>query len=391
MAFEVMHADDRLAEREAQRVRDRRADQQRTGEPRSLRVRDAVEVGELRVRLREHALARAERRVGCGRARRARARRRRTRRASRPASAARARAGRAPCRRRRGRSRRRTSRCRGHASRDYTSESQSHRSGVRWSISSGRMGHAVVTVMRLVTAHPNGGFDGGNHIRVARARPRCRSSSTIAAAAPRAWVSATLGIDTGICTRPAPCRTFTYAITKVDAGGEVNVLDSGGYGEMTITKSVTVNVASGVTAGIVAAVADAVTINAGPRRDHPARPDHFGDGESRRHQGDHVRSPPYRELSLNGSGPARTYSAGISATPSAARRCSSSTRSSATSTTESWSEERPTRRSSGHDRSAIRKASLPQSIRGRRSGRAYCPGNTEGITVYNSLTDRRRS
>jgi len=85
-----------------------------------------------------------------------------------------------------------------------------------------------------------------------------------ALAAPRAWVSATFGIDTGVCSRPAPCRTFTYAITKVDAGGEVNVLDSGGYGEMTITKSVIVNVAPGVTAGIVAAAADGVTINAAP-------------------------------------------------------------------------------------------------------------------------------
>jgi len=84
----------------------------------------------------------------------------------------------------------------------------------------------------------------------------------LASAAPRAWVSATFGVDTGICTRPVPCRTFTYAISQVDAGGEVNVLDSGGYGAMMITKAVTINVASGVTAGIVASVAHAIKINA---------------------------------------------------------------------------------------------------------------------------------
>ena len=48
------------------------------------------------------------------------------------------------------------------------------------------------------------------------------------------------------------------------AGGEVNVLDSGGYGEMTITKSVTVNVAPGRhRRNRHASVADAVTVNAG--------------------------------------------------------------------------------------------------------------------------------
>jgi hypothetical protein len=85
---------------------------------------------------------------------------------------------------------------------------------------------------------------------------------TPAAALPRAWVG-TAGVDTGSCSRAAPCRTFTYAITQVDSGGEVNVLDSGGYGEMAITKAVTVNVAPGITAGIIASSGAGMTINAG--------------------------------------------------------------------------------------------------------------------------------
>jgi len=138
----------------------------------------------------------------------------------------------------------------------------------------------------------------------------------LASAAPRAWVSATFGIDTGVCSRPAPCRTFTYAIAKVDAGGEVNVLDSGGYGEMTITKSVTVNVASGVTAGIVAAVADGVTINAATSDEIILR------GLTISATGSHagIKATSFGVLhvencSLNGSGPgAAGFPSGISAT-----------------------------------------------------------------------------
>jgi hypothetical protein len=85
----------------------------------------------------------------------------------------------------------------------------------------------------------------------------------MASALPRAWVSAQTGVDAGSCTLSAPCRTFTYAIVQVDAGGEVNALDSGGYGAMTITKAVTVNIASGLSAAILAATGNAVTISAG--------------------------------------------------------------------------------------------------------------------------------
>ena len=144
----------------------------------------------------------------------------------------------------------------------------------------------------------------------------------LAAAAPRAWVSATLGIDTGNCSRPAPCRTFTYAITKVDAGGEINVLDSGGYGEMTITKSVTVNVAPGVTAGIVAAVADGVTVNAGTGDEIILRGLTISATGSRAG----IKALGFGVLhiescSLNGSGPgAAGFPPGISVTPAASAK-----------------------------------------------------------------------
>jgi hypothetical protein len=86
--------------------------------------------------------------------------------------------------------------------------------------------------------------------------------SAATSALPRAWVGID-GVDAGSCARATPCRTLTYAITQVDAGGEVNVLDSGGYGEVLIDKAVTVHAAPGIVAGIVATGGPAITVNAG--------------------------------------------------------------------------------------------------------------------------------
>src|SRR5215472_5606673 len=55
----------------------------------------------------------------------------------------------------------------------------------------------------------------------------------------RTFVSG-LGSDGNPCTRQAPCRTFTQAISQTTAGGEVVVLDSSGYGAFTIAKSVAI-------------------------------------------------------------------------------------------------------------------------------------------------------
>jgi hypothetical protein len=56
----------------------------------------------------------------------------------------------------------------------------------------------------------------------------------------RTWVSGT-GDDAQQCTRTLPCKTFAGAISKTLAGGEINCLDPGGYGQVTITKSITID------------------------------------------------------------------------------------------------------------------------------------------------------
>jgi hypothetical protein len=61
-----------------------------------------------------------------------------------------------------------------------------------------------------------------------------------AAQATRTWVSG-VGDDVNPCSRTAPCKTFAGAISKTAAGGEINCLDPGGYGAVTITKSLTID------------------------------------------------------------------------------------------------------------------------------------------------------
>jgi hypothetical protein len=56
----------------------------------------------------------------------------------------------------------------------------------------------------------------------------------------RTWVSG-LGDDANPCSRTAPCRTFAAAIGKTAANGTINCLDPGGYGTVTITKSMTID------------------------------------------------------------------------------------------------------------------------------------------------------
>ena len=60
------------------------------------------------------------------------------------------------------------------------------------------------------------------------------------AQATRTWVSG-VGDDANPCSRTAPCLTFAGAITKTAAGGEIDDLDPGGFGAVTITKSITID------------------------------------------------------------------------------------------------------------------------------------------------------
>ena len=62
------------------------------------------------------------------------------------------------------------------------------------------------------------------------------------AQATRTWVSG-VGDDVNPCSRTAPCKTFAGAISKTAPGGEINCLDPGGYGTLTITKSITIDCA----------------------------------------------------------------------------------------------------------------------------------------------------
>lgn len=81
------------------------------------------------------------------------------------------------------------------------------------------------------------------------------------AQATRTWVSG-VGDDANPCSRTAPCKTFAGAISKTAAKGEINVLDPGGFGGVTITKSISI-VADGVTAGVLVSGTNGIVINAG--------------------------------------------------------------------------------------------------------------------------------
>ena len=63
--------------------------------------------------------------------------------------------------------------------------------------------------------------------------------SAASAQATRTWVSG-VGDDANPCSRTAPCKTYAGAISKTAAGGMISTLDPGGFGCVTITKSITI-------------------------------------------------------------------------------------------------------------------------------------------------------
>jgi hypothetical protein len=74
------------------------------------------------------------------------------------------------------------------------------------------------------------------------------ASISTAQAAAQTWVSGT-GTDTGTCPRTAPCRTFQFAHDRTNNNGAINVLSSGNFGPVIITKPISI-VAEGVEAVI---------------------------------------------------------------------------------------------------------------------------------------------
>jgi hypothetical protein len=78
----------------------------------------------------------------------------------------------------------------------------------------------------------------------------------------RSWVSG-VGADANPCSRTAPCQTFAGAISKTAAGGEIDCLDPGDFGPVTIAQSVTIDCGAGQVGGIgLTSSGDAVNITA---------------------------------------------------------------------------------------------------------------------------------
>ena len=87
--------------------------------------------------------------------------------------------------------------------------------------------------------------------------------SSAAQAQTRTWVSG-VGDDANPCSRTAPCKTFAGAISKTAPGGEIDALDPGGFGALTITKSLTIDGGGGQVASVLASGTNRITVNAGP-------------------------------------------------------------------------------------------------------------------------------
>jgi hypothetical protein len=102
----------------------------------------------------------------------------------------------------------------------------------------------------------------------------------------RTWVSG-VGDDVNPCSRTAPCKTFAGAISKTFINGEINAIDSAGFGTITITKSITLD-GAGVHASILASGVNGVNINIAANANDP------------------LRNVILRNLSINGTGASGT-------------------------------------------------------------------------------------
>lgn len=81
------------------------------------------------------------------------------------------------------------------------------------------------------------------------------------AQATRTWVSG-VGDDANPCSRTAPCKTFQGTISKTAAGGEINCIDPGGFGAVTITKSISI-LCDHVENGVLVSGSNGIIVNAG--------------------------------------------------------------------------------------------------------------------------------
>ncbi len=84
-------------------------------------------------------------------------------------------------------------------------------------------------------------------------------TSLAQAQATRTWVSG-VGDDVNPCSRTAPCKTFAGAISKTAANGEIDCIDPGGFGTVTINKSITID-GGGTFASILNSGTNGVNVN----------------------------------------------------------------------------------------------------------------------------------
>src|SRR3989440_1700273 len=84
--------------------------------------------------------------------------------------------------------------------------------------------------------------------------------ASASAQATRTWVSG-VGDDANPCSRTAPCKTFPGAISKTASGGEINCLDPGGFGGVTITKAITIK-CQYTEGGVLVPGTNAIVVNA---------------------------------------------------------------------------------------------------------------------------------
>jgi hypothetical protein len=91
------------------------------------------------------------------------------------------------------------------------------------------------------------------------------STAPAQAQATRTFVSPTGSDASATCSLAAPCRTFLAAYALTNAGGEIAVLGTAGYGTLTISKAISIVNGGGFEAGIaVPSGGTGITINAGP-------------------------------------------------------------------------------------------------------------------------------
>ncbi len=81
------------------------------------------------------------------------------------------------------------------------------------------------------------------------------------AQATRTWVSG-VGDDANPCSRTAPCKTFAGTMSKTAAGGEINCIDPGGFGTVSINKSIAI-ICDNTEAGVLTNGTNGISINAG--------------------------------------------------------------------------------------------------------------------------------